>query len=80
MPKNNKHMQRSNKPRIDKMVVVMSRYPTRKPPQEGDRRMIDGVMHVRRQVRVREGGVLCYLVNRGRPVFEWVPEDEKNVY
>ena len=71
-------MQRTNrvqKPRIDKMVIVYSRTPEQEEPKEGDRRMIKGVMHVRRQATVMNLGERCYLVSRGKPVFEWVTEE-----
>lgn len=49
--------------------------PARRKPQEGDRKLINGVMHVRRQEMI-DG---CYHVRNGRPVFEWTPEDEHPV-
>ena len=73
MHKNNKH---TNRPRVDRMVVVYNRVPPREPPKDGDRKMIKGVMHVRRYAMVTELGQRCQLMSRGKPVFEWVTEDE----
>ncbi len=76
MENNNKHM---NRGRIDKMVIVYSTRPPVDPPREGDRRMIKGVMHIRRQIMVRpfgQGDSRVGLSNRGRPVFEWVTEEQ----
>ena len=50
-------------------------------PQVGDRKMIGGVEHVRVLQRVQIGPDKgAYVVNRGRPCFEWVPVVEKSEY
>lgn len=71
-------MQKNNKPRVDKVTVVYTRVPKKDPPKEGDRRMIKGVMHIRRHVTVMSLGERCYLMSRGKPVLEWVPEETRN--
>lgn len=70
-------MQKNNKPRVDKITIVYSR-PPRKEPREGDRKMIKGVMHVRRAVVIRECGRLMSLTSRGKQVYEWVTEETYN--
>ncbi len=72
MQKNNKH---TGGPRVDKVTISYTRVPPKDPPKEGDRKMIKGVMHVRRQMMTRSMGQLCSLVSRGRPVYEWVTEE-----
>lgn len=73
MQKYNKHM---NRPRVEKMVVVYSRMPEREAPKVGDRKMIKGVMHIRRYAMTTHLGQRVQLMSRGKPVFEWVSEDE----
>jgi hypothetical protein len=41
--------------------------------QAGDRKEIGGVLHECKQVLVRDLGRVYSLVNKGRPVLEWVP-------
>jgi len=53
------------------MRITISYPPKRKPPKAGDKKVIKGVPCVRRQCRTKDG---AYLVNNGRPVYEWVPE------
>lgn len=51
----------------------LSTAPTRKKPKAGDTKMIRGVLHVRKQARMVDGPYRgAYLVNNGRPVWEWV--------
>lgn len=69
-------MQKNNKPRVDKVTIVYTRVPQKEPPKEGDRRMIKGVMHIRRHVFVKSLGQRCMLMSRGKPVFEWVTEEK----
>ena len=46
----------------------------RKPrPRIGDRKMIRGVLHERRQDIAEHFGTRCYVVSNGRPVCSWVP-------
>ncbi len=69
----------NNKPRIDKMVIVYSTRPPRIPPRGGDRRMIKGVMHIRRQVMIHPygpGSERMAQYHHGRPVFECVTEEK----
>ena len=44
----------------------------RKTPREGDVKFVRGKRFVRRQQRSQG----CYMVRRGKPVYEWVQEDE----
>lgn len=69
----------SSGPRIDKMTITYARPGVvRRRRQEEDKKVIKGVMHVCRHVQVTEMGQKMYLMNRGRPVLEWVPiEDDK---
>lgn len=57
--------------RITQTSLVLRTRPRRKQPHEGDAKTVNGVTFVRRQVRDRDG---CYLVRRGRPIFEWVKQ------
>lgn len=52
--------------RVTTLIIRTS--PPRKKPQAGDRKTVNGVEYVRRQVRC-EG---AYCVAHGRPVYEWV--------
>lgn len=66
----------NNAPRIDKMTITYARPGVvRRRRQEGDKKVIKGVLHVCRQQRTKEG---YYLVNRGRPMLEWVPVEKKS--
>lgn len=51
----------------------LSTAPARKKPKAGDTKLIGGVLHVRKQARMEFGPHKgAYLVNNGRPVWEWV--------
>lgn len=62
-------------PRVTRMTITYGPEPRRR-RQEGDKKMIKGVMHICRQQTVMYLGQRCYKVNRGRPCLEWVPLDE----
>ena len=52
----------------------ISTAPARKKPKAGDTKMIGGVLHVRRRARIEFGPHRgAYIVNNGRPVWEWTP-------
>jgi hypothetical protein len=56
--------------------IVMTSGPTRKKPQEGDEKVVKGVLMVRRRARVQSGphkGAM--LSNNGRPCYEWVVKE-----
>ncbi len=44
----------------------------RKKPKAGDKKMINGVMHVRKQAYSKLYS--AHVISNGRPVYEWVPE------
>ena len=74
MQKNNKHTNRPY-PRSGNAVIIYSRAESN-PPKVGDRKMINGVMCVRRYAMTMHLGQRVQLMSRGKPVFEWVPEGE----
>jgi hypothetical protein len=74
MQKNNKHTHRPY-PRTGNAVIVYSRE-EKETPKVGDRKMIKGVMHIRRYAMTTHLGQRVQLMSRGKPVFEWVPESE----
>lgn len=69
-------MEKDNKPsltpRIDRMVLNYGP-PPKKRREEGDKKMIRGVMHICIHVQTHEG---FYLMSRGKPVLEWQPLEE----
>lgn len=56
------------KAEITSLVIRCGPRRRRRRPREGDRKTVNGVEYVRRQMLA--GG--CYVVQYGRPVFEWV--------
>ena len=51
---------------------------SRPKPRVGDRKVIRGVEHVRQFQRVQSGPYRgAYIVNNGRPCYEWVPVESK---
>jgi hypothetical protein len=55
---------------IARITITSTR--SRARPRIGDRKLIKGVLHERRQDTVRLYGQLHYVVNNGRPVCSWV--------
>lgn len=57
---------------ISKNRIVFSSAKPRKKARDGDIKFVRGKRFVRRQ-RMSEG---CYCVRRGKPLYEWVQENE----
>jgi hypothetical protein len=66
---------KNSSPRITRMTLNYGPPPKRR-RQEGDKKMIKGVLHICVQQTTTQYGQRMYLVNRGRPMLEWVPYDD----
>lgn len=69
-------MENDNKPsltpRITRMTLSYGPPPKRR-REEGDKKMIKGVLHICVHQQTTQG---FYLMNRGKPVLEWEPYEE----
>lgn len=57
------------------MRITITTAPRRPKPQVGDRKLIGGVVHVRKFKRVRDfhGNIIGWDCTGGKPRYEWVP-------
>jgi hypothetical protein len=58
------------------IITFTSKHQSSRPrPRAGDRRIVNGVVYVRKQKRY-DG---CLVVSNGRPVYEWVKQEVADV-
>lgn len=57
------------------MRITFATTPARRKPQVGDRKLIGGVVHVRKFKMVRDfrGNIIARDCTGGKPRYEWVP-------